>query len=276
MIEGIMTMKKTKGKALLMICVLLFAAGCGKESQDDGTGNFGESSADAQRGTDTYTDADRRAMLECYAAILEEVYSSQTLPGGEELEYQPGSNYDVTANNFAVCDIDGDGKEELIISYSTTHMAGITEIIYGFDAAGGSVYEEFREFPALTYYDNGVVEAQLSHDHGMSGESDFWPYVLYQYSEEKDVYELVAGVDAWNKSYRETDDAGNSFPDEADADGDGMVYYLTGGEKDKSEGPLDGEEYQQWRDSVLGNGNIVQIAYKNLTADNISALVPHS
>ena len=83
---------------------------------------------------------------------------------------------------------------------------------------------------------------------------------------------MIAAVDAWNKAYRETDDAGNPFPDEADADGDGMVYYLMKGGDYRLEDPLDGEEYGRWRDSFLNGGNILQIIYQNLTMDNINAL----
>lgn len=38
--------------------------------------------------------------------------------------------YAMSDNWFAVMDVDGDGREELIISYSTSSMAGMFEIVY--------------------------------------------------------------------------------------------------------------------------------------------------
>ena len=89
-------------------------------------------------------------------------------------------------------DIDGDGEEELIIRYVSGPMAGMREVIYSF-SGGDFLMEEFSEFPALVYYDNGFIRADASHNQG--DDTDGWPYVMYQYMGESDSYkEVGSGV----------------------------------------------------------------------------------
>lgn len=118
-------------------------------------------------------DSERAAAIEAYITILEDIFFDQKFPGDQDYGYQPMQEYDVATNQFAVYDIDGDGKEELLITYSTTYTAGQGELVYGFDSAAGTVTEELRAYPLLTYYDNGVVEEKMSHNHGMAADGDF-------------------------------------------------------------------------------------------------------
>lgn len=221
---------------------------------------------------DTAADVDRKEMLDTYIAILEDVYFDQIFPGGEEYGYQPGAGIDVTSNSFAVYDIDFDGEDELILSYTTTYMGGMVALIYGYDAETKSVRKELGIFPSLTFYDNGIVQEEASHNHGMASDGAFWPYSLYQYDREKDAYVRMAGVDAWSRSWREEDYDGNPFPEEADADGDGLVYYVMPGDDYVLADPMDQAAYDEWRDSLLKGAAQVQIPYKKLTTDNIYAI----
>lgn len=59
-------------------------------------------------------------------------------------------------------------KEELIIVWTTTCLGNNLIIIYDFDSVTGNVGTELREFILCTFYDNGIVEANLSHNHGLS------------------------------------------------------------------------------------------------------------
>ena len=43
-------------------------------------------------------------------------------------------------------------------------------VVYGFDSGAGAVRAELLEYPLQTFYDNGVVRVELSHNHGMAGE----------------------------------------------------------------------------------------------------------
>lgn len=218
------------------------------------------------------TDPERVAMLDAYITILEDIFFDQKFPGNQDYGYQPAQEYDVATNQFAVYDVDGDGKEELLITYSTTYTVGQGELVYGFDSVAGTITEELRAYPLLAYYDNGVVEEQMSHNHGMAPDGDFWPYILYQYDEKTDRYDVIASVDAWSRAYREEDYDGNPFPQDVDADGDGMVYYIMAGGTYDLKDPVDGAEYQRWRDSLIKGTQQLQFSYVKLTPDNIYAL----
>ena len=149
-------------------------------------------------------------------------------------------------------------------------MAGMTEVVFGYD--GETVYEELSEFPSLTFYDNGIVEAGWSHNQGLAGR--FWPYEVYRWDREKDVYRHFGGVDAWDRSLREENYDGEPFPADADADGDGFVYYiLPDGWNGQYDMPaVDGQDYENWRSAYLDGAKEVEILRSGLTEENIAAL----
>jgi len=201
-----------------------------------------------------------------YAAVLQNIYSNQEFPDGEDRGFF--EDEDITTNNFAIYDIDSDGKDELIIEYTTTYMAGQETIIYDYDAATDSVREEFLEFPFLTFYDNGVIKAGWSHNQGLAGES-FWPYTLYKYDKEADAYTEVGMVDAWDKSFSEKDYEDNTFPKELDLNGDGILYYI---DVDGVEDLVDSDKYDKWLKSYTEGAKVVELPYMNLTEENIQSI----
>lgn len=159
-----------------------------------------------------------------YGGILSQITAGWQLPDGEldtsTLEDGFGKMSD---NRFAVTDIDGDGREELIIQYTNACMAGMFERIYDYDPGSGELKCEFLNFPALTYYSNGIIKAEWSHNQGR-GES--WPYTLYRYDAASDSYVEVGSVDSWDKALSETWYEGQPFPDELDTDGDGTLFTI--------------------------------------------------
>ncbi len=206
---------------------------------------------------------------EAYYSVLERLYKTYTLPDGTELGYNEIS--DLSENQFAIYDIDQDGREELIVIWTTTYMTGMAGIIYDYDYASNGVTTELIEFPVQTFYDNGVVEVLLSHNHGLAGNiDDFWPYTFYQYDKGTDTYLCAAQVDAWNKAYYALDYDGTLFPEELDTDGDGILYRVTAEDRDKL---MDLEEYKKWRDSVIGGAKKVEIPFVKMTEESISGKV---
>lgn len=187
-------------------------------------------------------------MLRAYVTVLEGLYYDEELPENDvEVEFM----YTTYNDLFAICDIDSDGKDELYISHIATYNAGMFSVIYGYDE--GKLHRELLADTLLAFYDNGVMIQKAMHNHGMAAgeDSDFWPYSLYQYDNGTDSYISIANVEAWDKSYIETDWEGNAFPDEVDMDGDGRVYYVMPGEKYERNEPMDNVAYQDWYASYM-------------------------
>lgn len=159
-----------------------------------------------------------------YGGILSQITAGWQLPDGELDTSSLGNGFGMMSDNhFAVTDIDGDGREELIVQYTNASMAGMFERIYDYDPAGGGLKCEFTNFPALTYYSNGIIKAEWSHN---QGRGEAWPYTLYRYDSESDVYVEIGAVDSWDKELSETWYEGQPFPDELDTDGDGTLFLI--------------------------------------------------
>lgn len=218
-------------------------------------------SPDIQENAPQYHDDGR---MEAYRALLTEVCMNQKFPCGRELGYD---GYPMSDNQFAIADIDGDGREELILVYITASVADSKELIYDYDKESGSVREQFAEYPAVTHFDNGILQADWSHNQGLAGR--VWPYTLYQYNSESDTYEAIAMVDAWDKSLTDTDYEGNTFPDEVDRDGDLLIYYIMEPDTYELKNPVDAEAYENWLADYSGEAGIVSLDYKALTEENI-------
>jgi len=211
-----------------------------------------------------------------FRAALQRIYDEQVLPNGDPLDMADYS--DITKAQFAVFDLDQDGKEELIFTFSDTYMAGMATYVYGYDAEIDRLLVEIWEFPALSFYNTGIVEAQASHNQGPAGDA-LWPFILYQYEPMTDDYRKVAVVDAWDRSFAgdttlsSTEDGmvEISFPEQADADGDGVVYYIMS-DGYVLENPIDGAEFREWYDSWFEGTEKIEIPYVYLTPENIRSI----
>ena len=168
-------------------------------------------------------------------------------------------------NRFSVCDVDGDGREELILLYTTTIVAGERGFVFDWDEASGELRTQLEEFPLLTFYENGAVMAGWSHNQGNGG--SFWPYFLYQYLPETDSYQQVGAVDAWDKAL-----GLEGYPDEVDASKTGFVYYITTEGDITWDHPVDASQYQAWLAPYLGEARELSIPYVELTAEQIQML----
>lgn len=178
----------------------------------------------------------------------------------------------LSGENFAICDVNGDGKNELITQRNNTYVAGQVERVY--DADGN---ELLAEYPLPTYYDNGYVTAGWSHNQGVSGDK-LWPYTLYQYDSSAGKYVQEASVDGWDKSIRDTylsyDETIIPFPDDVDKDGDGFVYYIItedGGYAPVYGEPMDYADYALWVARYQG-ANRVDVTYYPVTEKNIALI----
>jgi len=198
-----------------------------------------------------------------YAALLELFLTQRTFP---DAAFGVGPDADLSANRFAVYDIDRDGSDELLVEVTTTIEAAHILRIYDYDARTGRVYSQFDCSPTVTVYDNGVI--QMYPYEYLSRSNEFRPYVLYAYDRENDRYDWVSLAEAWDSHLYPVD-----FPAGIDADGDGRVYYITAtGFILEDSVPVDGPAYRAWLDSYLNGAVPVELPYLALTADNIAGL----
>lgn len=206
-------------------------------------------------------------MKSAYRAALEQIITERKLPDGTEIadidEFSSMSD-----NKFAIYDIDSDGKDELIVVIVTGPTAGMMEHIYGYAENTCKLILQLAEFPALTYYSDGHIKAEWSHNQGLAGES-FWPYTLYTYDAQNDSYKEIAMVDAWDKKIRDKNYLGEAFPDEIDANGDGIVFMLNIKGLTKT---LSKKDYDSWYKQQVGDATEIKLDLTSLTQENIAAL----
>lgn len=205
-------------------------------------------------------DAEADPARVAYTTALENLYYNRVFPDGTAAD--PTDYFgSISDNRFAIYDIDNDGKEELILEYTNTMVAGMSLQIYGYDEAAHALRLQLWEFPNAQFFDNGVVEAGISHNQGLAGA--FWPYELYVPDAAADRYVSVGLVTAWDKAVKEAD-----FPNDIDVDGDGIVYYLP----TDPDTPVDTEDYFRWRSLYLENAQPILLPYQFLTEENIAAI----
>lgn len=204
-----------------------------------------------------------------YGEALWDVLQRGILPDGRQLDWVAESS--AKQNSFAISDIDRDGKEELMIRWKNAAVAGMVEIVYGYD--DGTIFQELAHWPGMVYYNNGMVV--VSHFRGQHGADTVWPYDLYCYDEEEDVYQYIATALSWDKATLEKNEDGFLFPDELDLDGDGVLYYIL---TDFSVWPfdvnclVDKAEYEKWRSSYMDGAKKMSVTYQSIIDQNISEL----
>ena len=203
-----------------------------------------------------------RSAFEAYASVLDALLYEHILPDGSACE----PNIPMDLNRFALCDVNGDGNDELILLFTDTYTAGQAGYVISYSEAIGDIRIELSEFPMLTLYANGLVTAGWSHNQGAAGDS-LWPYTLYSYDAEDRCYKPIAKVDAWDRTLTETYQ-GQSFPIECDRSGTGVVYYIMPPDSYDISSPMDVSEYDAWLSSRIGDTNELELEYMNLTAEN--------
>lgn len=212
-------------------------------------------------------DADPKT-LAAYRGALMALLHNHVLPDGTDCGYDASG--DAAGNRFAILDVDADGRDELILVYTTAPMAGQTQAVYDYDGDTGKLRCELAAFPMLTFYDNGVVWAGWSHSQGLADQ--FWPFTLYRYDPQTDAYPSVGMVDAWEKGFAAQDWQGKPFPDDVDKSGTGVVYYIMTNGAQEAVAPVDASVYDAWYTSCLGGASARVIQYAALTRENLAAI----
>lgn len=204
-------------------------------------------------------DADARRI---YAATLRNLLYNNILPDGSTAEATAGQS-----SSFAICDVDFDGKEELVLLYDPGVMAGETGYIIGYDSNTGEIYIQLEEFPYFAFLRNGNVKALSSHNQTYG---DMWPYLLYRYIPESDAYELAGSVHSEDKRVLELNGISDQYPSEADISEAGTVYYV--GADGWGTNPMDETDYMEWLHANGGKAEELEIPYLSITEENIGKI----
>ncbi|MDD6812102.1 MAG: hypothetical protein PUD93_09590, partial [Lachnospiraceae bacterium] len=193
-----------------------------------------------------------------YNGVLSQLVCAQQLPNGYMIESPYDWDMEMTDNSYAITDMDGDGYEELVIIYSTASMAGMFETIYGYNPETDTLTQEFMGFPSVTFYDNGMIREDASHNQSYG---ELWPFGLYQYDAASDSYSQVGYVDTWDVSINDTSYDYESktelpFPTDKDTDGDGILYNIQKGDSnnyswDISDYQYNKSDFEEWYDSYF-------------------------
>lgn len=198
-----------------------------------------------------------QAFREVLRVVHDELYWPES--GGIEIDLWDGDEA-IEEEKFAVCDVDGDGEDELLIS-----VAGMYEIIYGYDAGTGGVRMEASVFPSVTHY-LGVLRVNSSHSHGYAGDV-IWPYGVWVYDGEEDVYTQTCSVDAWDKAITDYDPYREiAFPEDIDTEGNGFVYII--GENGE-ERMVNQADYEAWESALFAQLEPLEIPWQKMTSENI-------
>lgn len=256
----------------LSLALALTLTACGGSQMNTPAGSASPEGNAPQKQDVSVGAADAEAAKTTFASVLWDACQQGRLPDGTELDCAGGPE-GIAQNEFALFDADGDGREELLLNWSNACMAGMSTYIW--DYADGALHQELTAFPALIFYDHGVIQEDWSHNQGWAGR--FWPYFLHVYDPETDTYETAGAVDAWDITCRP-----DSFPADKDQDGDGLLYFLLLTDEDWDrlygaddgsvvEAAVDGPAYEAWRDSILQDGQPVEIPWLPLTQENISS-----
>lgn len=191
-----------------------------------------------------------------YAATLRNLLYSRILPNGT---YQDLPLSD--SSKFAVYDVDGDGREELVLCYDSGYTFGMWGFVIGYDEGSGELHIQMEGQFDLAFLKNGNLKELDSHNQ-TSG--DMWPYSLYRYLPESDSYEKAGHVHAEDKAISE-----KNYPDEVDVSGTGTVYYVGDG---WGKVPVDEADYLAWLTANQGESEELEIPYLAITEENIQAL----
>ncbi len=204
-------------------------------------------------------------MRNYYAGIIRRAYYNVagSYPTLEDMEQLDQDNME---DKFAICDIDFDGKEELIMSVMSVGGARMGESIHDYNVDTNEVVLQFSEYPLTTHFDNGMIKAQWSHNQGLG--PDFSPYNLYSYDADGDVYEKIASIETWEKKYYPQNPwEGIAFPDELDIDGDGVLYCIQTAENEWSNEWCDKVAYDEWYTSCLGTAKEMELPWQSLYSE---------
>ncbi len=282
-IRNILSFKKPKIwlTFLLLIIIVVFGIACLTDSHKKETAsasdtieeNPNDAGEDITENVSNYDSKEEKdfaqntispELYRIYMDAVKQLADNKLFPNG-----QPAYPYIdegvQSENGYQIMDVDGDGRHELLINYPNgDSMAAMCYYIFDYDMEQKAFYAQLEEWPGVTIYDNGIIIAMASHNHGRSSLDDFWPYSVYQYEKSTDTYKRLAWVDAWQNILYDGAEPDADFPHEKDIDGDGVLYYFPNENTFEPEIIMDNATYEKWIQDLIAGAKKIDIVYKNI------------
>ena len=217
-------------------------------------------------GTSVYPD-----IYEAYDDALLDVLKYYVLPDGTELEYQGPTDWIAVkleyTDDYAVFDIDGDGREELIISFRTAPSAYHRAYIFEYYTDTHEWHYEGEFTPGSDIYDNGVI---ISYGHHANPRSTIMHYGVLRYDPESDTYETLGYVDSWGRDIEIEISGGiGDYPEEYDTDNAGVVYLLWGFDGTDEIRYYSQSAYEEFLEELYGDSETISIPYNDMVLENL-------
>lgn len=198
-----------------------------------------------------------------YAVSLITLINEQTLPNGEIVKYISDPESDPL--QFAICDINNDGKEELLLHlpYDTCETSGHFIYTENIENTGLEDLCSFNE--DTVYYETGFIKEPASYGESLS--VNFNPFDIRMW--DAGGFLDAGRVEAWEKAYMPNDFSGEAFPDSVDTDGNGTVYFISGELGIDYDNPVDDAEYREYINQFFGDGKEISVPWLELTMENV-------
>ncbi|MDE5855011.1 MAG: hypothetical protein K2H19_08130, partial [Ruminococcus sp.] len=183
-------------------------------------------------------------------------------------------NYDKDiSNDFAVYDIDNDGRDELIVTFEGRGL-------YVYDHnSDGNIVRQFSGCIKSDFYENGAVRVYSYHNQTHS--LKVHPFSMCEYDKETNSYNEVGSVYGLDKDIvdminQEKEEVGKTdfldYPAEYDTSNSGTVYYIRPDWDKGAAIPIDVTEFNERYEKFTEGSAIIQIPYMKLTEENIKTV----
>jgi predicted small lipoprotein YifL len=171
---------KTIQKILMLLVIVFALTACGKAKETVEETDREEREEKEEENT-SVVDTER---YKAYIEVLEDVIEDDEWPDGTSVRKGESAQYN-EYDFFAICNVDLDEEVELIVEITSTSMAGMELRVYDYDEEEDEVVLQVQEFPAVVFYDNGVMGVAAPRNHT---NSDVWPTSYYQHDAKTDEY----------------------------------------------------------------------------------------
>ncbi len=232
-------------KILIILCSMFLLTGCSDKNTESSTAGVYEQ--------------------QTYREVLENMYYNCEFPDWDYKNYPT----DVTIE-FAMYDIDSDGREELLVTFDNRGL-------YVYDHnADGNLVKQFSGYIRSDFYENGAVRVYSAHNQTHS--LKFHPFAMYKYNAETDSYDKCGDVYGIDKDVvdminKEKEEVGRTdfleYPSKYDTSSSGTVYYISPDWNNETGKPSDVTEYNKYYGQFTENTDIIDIPFMELTEENI-------